>query len=359
MVNRSGGVDGRTIRLRTIAVPGSDAVPQAIAALHRSGIGIVVGSHGSTISRPAAALAARDGMLFWETGAVGNMATTGRGSLVFRVAPTGQHLGRTAIDFVAHVLARRLGRAASSLRFAVTEVDDAYGRAVAAGAESELRRLRLHLAGAVPYGLLHLDPAGVVRRLARMHPDVVFASSYIRDGVAIRRQMVRQHLHLLGAIGTSSSYCMLAFGRALGRDAVGLFASDKPDADSIRDGLLPGASRLLRRARAVFRERYGTEMTAPALAGFAAAWALFHDVAPRAAALTPAGLAGAARAIRLPIGSLPNGSGLDFGSPGGPDAGSNLRAASVIWEWVSPGDREVVWPPRFAYAPLRVLPIAG
>ena len=54
-------------------------------------------------------------------------------------------------------------------------------------------------------------------------------------------------------------------------------------------------------------------------------------------------------------GGLPNGSGLEFAPPGGTDAGANLRAASVIWEWTEVNRREVTWPPQFATAPIATL----
>ncbi len=82
-------------------------------------------------------------------------------------------------------------------------------------------------------------------------------------------------------------------------------------------------------------------MSPAALAGFSAAWALFTSVLPTADSMDPADVAAAARAIDLPQGSLPNGSGLRFGAPGSPDAGYNLAAASVIWEWVAPGQAAV------------------
>jgi branched-chain amino acid transport system substrate-binding protein len=100
-------------------------------------------------------------------------------------------------------------------------------------------------------------------------------------------------------------------------------------------------------------------MTAAALTGFSSAWALVHDVLPGAAELTPSGVAAAARAADLPLGSLPNGSGLKFGAPGTPGAGDNLRAMSVIWEWVAPGKEVVVWPPQYASRPTAVYRLAG
>jgi hypothetical protein len=74
--------------------------------------------------------------------------------------------------------------------------------------------------------------------------------------------------------------------------------------------------------------------------------------------MDPAEVAAAARSVRLARGGLPNGSGLDFAGPGGPEAGANLAAASVIWQWTAVNRRQVTWPPSFATAPLNAIPIA-
>ena len=66
-------------------------------------------------------------------------------------------------------------------------------------------------------------------RIAASHPDVLFVSAYVNDGVALRKAFVAAHVPFVASIGTSSSYCMPEFGKRLGIDAVGLFASDKPD----------------------------------------------------------------------------------------------------------------------------------
>jgi len=96
-------------------------------------------------------------------------------------------------------------------------------------------------------------------------------------------------------------------------------------------------------------------MSAAALAGFSAAWALLHEVLPAADGLSPASVATAANAAELPEGSLPNGGGLRFGEPGTGTAGANLLASSVIWQWNAPSEREVVWPPRFATSPIEAI----
>jgi branched-chain amino acid transport system substrate-binding protein len=360
LVNADGGVDGRPVQLEALDVPGADAAPDAVAALGDRGIRFVLGSYGSTVSRPAAAAAARRHMLFWETGAVGSMPVPGSGGrLFFRVAPGGSVLGKAAVSFVADQLAPLLHRRASSLRFAVANVDDVYGSAVAAGAVDEIRALGLPLAGQFPYDLSRPDPAGVVRRIARAKPDVLFVTAYMEDGIALRREIVRQRLPLLVNIGTSSSYCMPEFGAALQGEAVGLFASDKPDADAIdASGLTQEARDLLERARSAYRSRYHAQMTAPALAGFSAAWALFHTVMPAASELTPEAVAAQALRARIPPGGLPNGSGLEFSPPGATDPGANLLAATVIWEWLGVERRAVVWPQQFATAAIRPISIA-
>jgi branched-chain amino acid transport system substrate-binding protein len=356
LVNQEGGIGGRPVVVDQVDVPEADAAPGAVKALAGRGVDLVLGSYGSTISSPAAAAAAGTGSLFWETGAVGKLAGPGEGDLVFRVAPTGGLLGRGAIRFVADQLAPRLERHAPSLRFAIAAVDDVYGRAVADGARAELRQRGLRVTADVAYDPRRYDAAKVVGTIAAGRPDVLFVVAYLEDGVALRREQVRQHLPLLASIGTSSSYCMPEFGALLGRDAVGLFASDKPDTHGINPaGLAPDTRALLDRADAAYRKANGHSMSAAALAGFSGGWALFRHVLPAARSLSPADVAAAARKARVPAGGLPNGSGLEFAPPGGPDAGANLRAASVIWEWTEVNRREVTWPPQFATSPIAVI----
>jgi branched-chain amino acid transport system substrate-binding protein len=354
LANQGGGVDGRTIRIESVDTPGSDAAAAAVDQLHAAGIELVLGSYGSTISGPASAEAAANGMLFWETGAVGMLPPdSDRGGLTFRVPPTGEVLGRAAIAFIADQVAPDHHRDPATLRYAVSFVDDAYGNSVASGAEAELHTRGLHDVGNFGYDFRTVDMAKLVQRIAAAKPDVLFVSAYLDDAIALRRQLVAQHVPLLANIGTSSSYCMPAFGSTLGEDAVGVYASDKPSASSINpSGLRPDARSLLRRANDAYQARWDQDMSPAALAGFSAAWAFFTDVLPEASSLAPADVAAAARAIDLPRGSLPNGSGLLFGAPGTPNAGDNVAAASVIWEWVAPGEAAVIWPPAFATEPM-------
>jgi branched-chain amino acid transport system substrate-binding protein len=349
--NSHGGVHGRQIRLVRASAPRADAVPKAMALIRKGGASVVVGSHGSTMSAAAAEVAARDRMLLWETGAVGDLTaggTKGAGTSFLRLAPMGANLGRAAIDFV-HDQWAPAAHAPAHLRYAVAYIDDAYGRSVGLGAVDQIKARGLTLAGTFNYDITKVDFNELARRIGAVKPDVLFVSAYVDDGVALRHATVTAHIPLLTSIGTSSSYCHPVFGQRLGVDAVGLFASDKPDADHLNpDALQPEGRDALAWASDQYRRQYHEAMTAPALSGFSAAVALFVQVLPRAASTAPADVARAAVATKLDLGTLPNGAGLDLSPPGALDAGDNQRAASVIWEWVAPGQRAIVWPKAFA-----------
>jgi ABC-type branched-subunit amino acid transport system substrate-binding protein len=295
-------------------------------------------------------------MSFWETGAVGEVDAPGAGGRTFfRLAPMGAGLGRHAIAFVRDTLAPKLA-AGNGLRYAIAYVDDPYGRAVAKGAEAELQDSHQLVAGTFPYDPTTTDFGPLAAQLAAAGPDALFAVSYLDDGVALRRATL--HLPLKAAIGTSSSFCHPAFGNELGDEAVGLFASDKPDAAHVNaDALRPEGRRALEWVNQTYISRYKQAMSSHALSGFSSAVALLVHVAPAAKTLTTTDLARAASTVKLPEGTLANGAGLDLAPAGAVDAGANRRAASVIWEWVAPRTRAVVWPPALATHEVVGLPV--
>ncbi|MGH9223119.1 MAG: ABC transporter substrate-binding protein [Acidimicrobiales bacterium] len=358
LANERGGVHGERVRLDVVDVSAGEAAPAAMEDLHGRGIDLVLGTYGSTISAPAAVSARRNGMLLWETGAVGQIATdAGAGETFFRMAPMGGGLGKAAVAFVRDTL-RPMLDGSGGLRYAVAYVDDAYGRSVGLGAVDEIQASAQVLAGTFPYDVNRLDAAAVVRAIAETQPDVLFVSAYLDDGIALRRETVTQDVPLKASIGTSSSYCMPSFAAALGPAAVGLFASDKPNGAEVRaDALSPAAQKELAWARAEYRKRHGEEMSPAALSGFANTWALVGHVLPASPTLAPAAVAAAARTVKLAQGALPNGAGLDFSAPGAVDAGENRGAVSVIWQWVDAKTQAVVWPPSFATRPLHPIPI--
>lgn len=356
LVNREGGVRGRPIRLALEPADSFDGAPGAVQRAVDAGASVVVGSYGSTISAPAAETASRLDVVFWETGAVGEVGTAAApGTRFFRAVGGGESLGQAAVAFIRDE--RLPGASGREARYSLAYVDDPYGRAVALGAEREIKDSGLQLAEVLPYELDSVDYVRLAQRIRQARTDVLVVVAYLMDGVNLRRALVAEKVPLLATIGTSSSYCHPEFGRILGQDALGLFASDKPDAGFLDPTKLSReAGSALRWAREEYRRRHKEEMSAAALSGFGSAWGLFRHVLPSARDLSTEGVAAAAQNVRLPVGTLPSGSGLQFAPPGQPRAGENVNAISVIWEWVSLNTRAIVWPPSMATS--QMIPIA-
>lgn len=375
--NDHGGVAGRRLEIKVADVGTPEDVPAAMGALRAQGISVVVGTHGSDYSAVAAGEATRRHMLIWETGAVGEVGWSAAampdnpyaedsassdgpvaaGVDFIRMAPKGGDLGKSAVDFVVNGLASKLP-VAGPLRWAVAYVDDDYGKAVASGAGAEVLATHQSLVGSFPYAETGTDFTALARKIAAAHPQALYVAAYLADGTALRRALVAEKVPLVVNLGTSSSYCMPAFGQALGAQAVGVYASDAPTAAAVRpQALTPSAQAALRWVNAAYQSRYHQAMSAHALEGFSNAYALFVDVLPKAPEATTAGVAQAAQAVKLPVGSLANGGGVDIAPPGAADAGNNRNAAGVIWEWTAPGHEDVVWPPAFATHPVVWTPI--
>ena len=348
LVNAQGGINGHPIQIDAREVDTPGAVATAVASLKSDGVSTVIGTYSSDLSIAASAAAAADGLTYWEAGAVADQVT-GRGlPQVFRIGASGHNLGGNSIDFAARTIAPRLGVAPSQLRVAVVYETDAYGTSVAQAALAEAKSSGLDVVDVTTYDS-HLpvwDP--VFSALSGAHAQVIVLVSHILDGVDFRRQMLARGLHADALIGSSMAECGPDFGALLGPDAIGVFASDRPGDGFDPSRLLPAAQQTYARFAAAWKPAHaGYAPNEEALAGFSAAWALFHDVLPRAASMSAGGVAAAARSLQLPTGSLPNGAGIDFSSD--PQTlGQNLAAASVIWQWQGVRHSVVVWPPYYA-----------
>ena len=269
---------------------------------------------------------------------------------------------------------------------AVVAAEDAYASSVADAATAEATALGLQLTGRIDYDLALPRWPEVMARLSAERPDVVILASHIPDGVAFVHALQAAGIHPDALIGSTMAECVPDFGDALGDAALGIFGSDRPPSGFDPSVLDPAARAVYQRFATSWADRFGGAPTEEGLSGFSAAWALFHDVLPAAAAkgpLEPSAIAAAARSVDLPAGSLPNGAGLRFASD--PDhLGQNIRAAAVMWQWQpagtvavgsgwgnvqssspgvlsatppSPVQDVVVWPTAFAAGEIRMVPL--
>jgi branched-chain amino acid transport system substrate-binding protein len=223
----------------------------------------------------------------------------------------------------------------------------------------------MRVAGEGAYYPLAPSWGPILGAIRTSEPDVLVLSSHIPDGIAFRRAFLAAGLHVRAFIGSTMAQCLPDFGRALGADAAGVFASDRPP-DGFNPGALDAQARALYgRFAAAWRQQTHGAPTEEGISGFTAAWVLFHDVLPRAARLDPLAIAAAAKTLDIAAGSLPNGAGVRFADTAS-ELGQNIRAAAVIWQWQPPGgagDRwdgpagvrnVVVWPALYATGPIEL-----
>ena len=357
MVNARGGVHGRAISLDVRNVTSTGDIAAAVQSLKSDGVPVVIGAYSSQLSIPAAAAVAKAGMVYWETGAVADQVT-GQGSpLVFRVGANGADLGGNSGRFVIEQLIPRLTASEGSPNAFLVTADDAYAHSVADGARAALAVGGVPVAGEAVYNPYAPDWGPVIAQLRAARPSVLLLSSHVPDGVAFRRAFLSAGLTVQAFIGTTMAQCT-DFGAALGADAVGVFASDRPEY-GFNQAALTGTGKTLYAALAAsWQTDTGRLPTEEAISGFAAADALFASVLPGAAQLTAPAIADRARVTDLPTGSLPNGAGVHFSSAQD-QLGQNTRAAADIWQWHAPQQYAVVWPAVYATGSIEMRPAAS
>jgi hypothetical protein len=197
LTNADGGVDGRPIQL--------DAVDGGRRRRARRGRRLadrgqdVLGSYGSTSPsrrrpKPPGGMLSGDRRRRFDGPPRATGSSGSRRAVSCSVPPR---------CLQAQRLAPMFGRAASSLRFAVANVDGVYGTAVADGAvRGSPPCISRSSAGSVRRA--GLDAATVVRRIAAVRPDALrFRVRARRD--ALRRQMVRQRLRLVSFLAPSAT----------------------------------------------------------------------------------------------------------------------------------------------------------
>lgn len=355
MVNSAGGAAGRHIVFDVRDMSSASAAQSTADSLRSDGVPAVIGAYSSSLSIPLAAAVARDGMVYWETGAVADQVTGAGSSLVFRVGADGADLGANSGRFVAQQIAPRLGVAPESLSAYLVSVNDAYGHSVADGARHALTTGGVRIAGESVYDPNAPQFAPVLAAVQAARPSVLVLSSHVNDGIVFRRAFLADRIYVQAFMGTTMAQCYPEFGAALGPDAVGVFASDRPEANFNPGALNPAALAVYHDFASTWTHAFGHTPPEEALAGFSSAWVLFHDVLTHAQP-TPTGIARVARALDLPVGSVPNGAGVLFGHSTA-DLGQNVRAASVIWQWQAVRHSVVVWPPSYATGRVTMVPL--
>src|ERR1700674_3522368 len=318
------------VRLQVVDVTTPQAASAAVDELVRDyHVPAILGTYGSTISAASSARAEELKTVYWETGAVADPITAQR-RYVFRTVATGSSLGRMAVTFTHDVLMPAMNMAAP--RAVVVQVNDIYGRSVGGGEVALAKSMGIQVVDVIEYDPNAFVPDVIAARLAADRADYLWDVSYLNDGVAIWQAVLRNHVALKAAIGTSAAFCMPAFGQLLGAGSIGVYAADKPDASISMAPLSPVGQTLIAKAQSMYaKDNGGAPMDIPAVAGFVGGWTFFSAVLPKlSGSINAETIRTAALGVDVPIGDSINGGGVKFGADGSLDEGQNTRAAAVI-----------------------------
>jgi len=337
-------VSGADVRLQVIDATTPQAAAAAVDTLvTRYHVPAILGTYGSTLSAAASARAEELKTVYWETGAVADPITAQR-HYVFRTVATGGSLGRMAVTFTHDALLPRYHLAQP--RAVIVRVNDIYGRSVGGGEEQLAQTMGIDVVDVIEYSPNAYDADAIAARLAQDRADFLWDVSYLDDGVAIWKAVLKSNVTFKGAIGTSSAFCMPAFSERLGAASIGVYAADKPDGDVGSAALSRSGRDLLARAKSAYT---GGSMDIPAVAGFVGGWTLFHDVLPKVdGSVNAETIRLAALGVDVPVGDSINGGGVKFAGAGSLDEGQNMRAAAVVGQWQGVGVMKIVYPSAYA-----------
>ncbi|HVA36846.1 MAG TPA: ABC transporter substrate-binding protein [Candidatus Dormibacteraeota bacterium] len=354
MVNAQGGIHGRKLEWVKADAPNAEAAnTQAERLISQQGLKILFGSYASPIAVAASQVAERHKVIYWEEGAWTTTLFNNHPKYVFRVNVYAGPAGEAAVQYAVDTVAPKIGKNAKTLKVAIVNEDGPFGTSVAGSEQAEAQKLGIDVVSHLTYNATTNDMTSLVLKLKASNPDVVLATSYINDATLLVKTMRAQAFRPKAIIGASAGFGLLALGKNLGSDVNGILEADAPT--NINPKGLPAAGQALyKEFAAKFKAETGREPDGFSYMGFVGAYALFHDVLPKAKDPdNPDDVRAAAMAANVPEGTYPNGWGLKFDA-----SGQNTRMFAAILQWQKESPVPVVVaPPSIATHPAIDVPL--
>jgi branched-chain amino acid transport system substrate-binding protein len=351
VVNGAGGVNGRKIvMLKADAPTPAEATNETQRLLTQENIKILIGSYSSSISLAASAVAERNQALWMEMGSMADALTGRNFRRTFRTSATTGQVAEQGVAFIVDTVAPALKVQPSNLKVAIIHEDSAFGTAVMDSAVKELASKGITPIIREPYSARLTDLSSLVLKLKSLNPDVVFATTYINDGILLVRQSKELGFRPKALIGSGGTTSLAAFYKALGNDALGLIDIDGVGTD-VNPKLLSPA---LQKEREEFIKRYeaktGNFPPSTAVNAYVSMTTLLRKALPGAGD-DPTKIRDQLLALDEPIGSTINGWGLKYGANG-----QNTRALIGARQWQG-SEPVLIWPQNAATAEPSRIPL--
>ncbi len=351
MQNAQGGLLGKEIEfVKGDAVNANTGVSEANRLIANEKLTIIVGTYSSTLSHAASEVAERNKVIFWESGAIADAIVERGFKYLFRTCATGSSFGVVAANFTKDVLAVKLGTAADKVKVAVTHEDALYGTTVGTAAEKRSKEIGLSFVGREPYNSKATDLSSLILKLKGMQPDVLIATSYIQDLILFWKQARELDFNVKAAIGTGAGYSLTDFAKAMGSDVNGILNVDGTQF-IVNPKFAKGMTDMMAKYKELFNEppRSGHSLT------YYGGLQFLFDVIKRAGSVDPEAVRKAALETDIPEGETPVGYGVKFAGPDQPNAGQNVRAYPLMFQWQN-NEQVTIWPEAAATAQMTGIP---
>ncbi len=329
-----------------------EAAHQAEKMIVQDGVRAIVGCYGSNHSIEVSKVCEKHGAVLWVQTAWTATLFDHKPKYTFRTNTYATPVEEAAVDFVVTTVVPRLGRS-EALRTVVINEGSAYG--VSCGTETvralESKKIKplFHLTYDTKYDGADIDFDGIVSRIREHNPDVLFASSFIRDSVGILNAMKKAKYRPPVIMTSSAGFGLYTLNLA-GDMTEGVLSANAP-ALVAPAALNETGKRLQREYVSRLKGLTGKQPSGFNAMAFCAAYSLLNDVLPKVdGELTANGIRSAAMALDIPLGTYPNGWGLKFDT-----AGQNERCPVSVDQWQK-GSLCTVWPAQMATSSVVDLP---
>jgi branched-chain amino acid transport system substrate-binding protein len=334
MQNEQGGVFGKKIELvKGDAVDPKAGMAEAERLITTEGLKILMGSFSSSIALAATEVSERHKVIYWDCSSLGDSIVERGFKYLFHTLDIASTWGEVAGDFIINEACKRLNIEPKKLRIAVVHEDSLFGTTVAKGtADKLLKEVSITPVLMDAYSFKATDLSSLIMRLKAANPDILFAVSYVNDGMLLVRQAKQLNFNVKAFVGGGGAYNTPDWAKGLGKDSDYIF-SNVPSIFINPKARSKEGNKIAKEFVERHEKKYGkTPLTNESL-GFTGAWFLFHYVLPRAGSTDPERIRQAALALDIPPEDTVHGTGCKFAPPDHPRAGMNLRARTVMGQW--------------------------
>lgn len=338
--NQNGGVAGdKKVEIVKGDAPDADsAQSEANRLINQENIKTIVGSYSSGIAQAASEVTERNGVLFWEYGAVADSITDRGYKYVLRTNPPASYLSKTHIDFIKNYVADKLGKDLGDIKVAIAHEDSSYGTTIADEAEKLAKKEGINIVTIQPYSASSNDLSSVVLNLKKAEPDVLIEVSYLNDGILLNRQSQELGLKVPVVVGSGGGHDMADFIEGVGDIGNGVLNVAFPQYQ-INHEFTPGMEDFVK----LYKEKYGEEpRSGHSLVHFMGTNVLL-DLIDKVGEIDPDKLRAAADEYKVEPGKTVTGWGVEFDQK----TGQNKLSEPYVHQWVD-GKLIAVWPEKVA-----------